>query len=68
MYSQVCTIKVDLSYLVDVQENKKQGPKGEYYRVDYEVALLFGLTEFKAQLVWQEKVMCAIFHVIQLCT
>ena len=67
MYSQVCIIEVNLSHLANVQENKRRGLKGTYYRLDYDVVLLFGLTEFKAQLVWKEKVMCVIFHVTQPC-
>lgn len=57
MYSEVCTVEVDLSHLTKKTEDiKKRGPKGKYYQLDYEVALLFGLTELKAQLIWKEKV------------
>ena len=57
MYSEVCTVEVDLSHLTRKTEDiKKRGPKGKYYQIDYEVALLFGLTELKAQLIWKEKV------------
>lgn len=31
-----------------------KNPRGSHYEVHYEVALLFGLTELKAQLVWME--------------
>lgn len=56
MYSEVCTVEVDLSHLTKKTEDiKKRGPKGKYYQLDYEVALLFGLTELKAQLIWKEK-------------
>ena len=64
MYSRVCTIEVDLSHLTrNTKDIKKRGPKGKYYRLDYEVALLFGLTELKAQLIWKEKVPFFISHV-----
>ena len=57
MYSEVCTVEVDLSHLTKKTEDiKKRGLKGKYYQIDYEVALLFGLTELKAQLIWKEKV------------
>lgn len=56
MYSLVCTIEVDLSHLTrNTKDIKKRGPKGKFYHLDYEVALLFGLTELKAQLIWKEK-------------
>jgi hypothetical protein len=30
--------------------------KGSFYRVDYDIILLFGMTELKAQVAWKEKV------------
>ena len=30
--------------------------KGSFYRVDYEIVLLFGMTELKAQIAWKETV------------
>ena len=33
---------------------KVKNPRGSHYEVHHEVALLFGLTELKAQLVWME--------------
>lgn len=33
---------------------KIKNPRGIHYEVHFEVALLFGLTELKAQLVWKE--------------
>ena len=57
MYSEVCTVEVDLSHLTRKTEDiKKRGSKGKYYQIDFDVALLFGLTELKAQLIWKEKV------------
>lgn len=53
LYSQLCTIEVDLSHL-------KPSPKSvnastsTYYKVDYELIMLFGGTELKAQLAWKE--------------
>ncbi|KAF6743411.1 hypothetical protein DFP72DRAFT_933565 [Ephemerocybe angulata] len=54
-YSNMCTVNVDLS-----QMGKALGPfKGSggrvYYKADFDIVLLFGLTELKAQLVWKEK-------------
>ncbi|RXW25730.1 hypothetical protein EST38_g170 [Candolleomyces aberdarensis] len=55
-YSSLCTITVDLS-----QMGKALGPfKGAngrvYYKADFDIILLFGLTELKAQLCWRERV------------
>jgi len=33
---------------------KIKNPRGSHHEVHFEVALLFGLTELKAQLVWEE--------------
>jgi len=55
-YSTLCTVNVDLS-----QMGKALGPfKGAggriFYKADFDIVLLFGLTELKAQLVWKENV------------
>ena len=33
-----------------------RGPKGIYYRLEFDMVLLFGLTELRAQLSWREDV------------
>lgn len=53
-YTKLCTINVDLSHLPLVARPKVTGP-GLFYRLDYEIVLLFGLTELKAQVAWKEK-------------
>jgi hypothetical protein len=45
---------VDLSHLPLTARPKATGP-GLFYRLDYEIVLLFGLTELKAQVAWKEK-------------
>lgn len=55
-YSTLCTISVDLSKM-----GKALGPfKGSdgrlYYKANFDIILLFGLTELKAQVCWKEKV------------
>ncbi|KDR69807.1 hypothetical protein GALMADRAFT_77195 [Galerina marginata CBS 339.88] len=53
-FSRLCSIAVDLSHL---EFSPKTGRTGKtYYQIDYEVILLFGLTELKAQIAWQEDV------------
>ena len=51
MYSTLCTIEVDLLKL----GLSHRGQDGRvYYEASFEVALLFGLTELKAQLCWED--------------
>lgn len=58
LYSELCTIEVDLSHLSNtsnVQTLKK--PSGAvYYKVAYELIMLFGGTEIEVQLCWKENV------------
>lgn len=52
-FSRLCTIHADMS-----GANRKRiiGPNGPYYLQTFEVILLFGLVETKAQLCWMENV------------
>jgi len=52
-YTKLCTIEADLSRVPMVPRPKASG-KGSFYRVDYDIILLFGMTELKAQVAWQE--------------
>ena len=54
-YTKLCTIDVDLSRAPMVRRPKATG-KGHIHRVGYDVILLFGMTELKAQVAWKEKV------------
>jgi len=56
-YTKLCTISVDLSHLPLAARSKAKGQSGSYYRLDYELVLLFGLTEMKAQVAWKERVL-----------
>ena len=54
-YTELCTIEADLSRLpLSPQPNYYGG--GNFYRVDYDIILLFGLTELAAMLAWNENV------------
>jgi len=53
-YTKLCTIEADLSHLPLPAHNKSSGA-GIFYRLDYELVLLFGLTEMKAQVVYKER-------------
>ena len=54
-YTKLCTIEADLSHLPLPPRNKSSGA-GTFYRLDYELVLLFGLTEMKAQVIYKDKV------------
>jgi hypothetical protein len=53
-YTRLCTIEADLSQAV-VTRPKAEG-EGNFYRVDYDIILLFGMTELKAQIAWKVNV------------
>ena len=58
-YTKLCTIKIDFSHLPLTPLSKSSG-EGIYYRIDYEVILLFGLTELQAMVAWKENVSSAL--------
>ena len=62
-YTQICSIKADLSHIVTPQSKVD----GKYYHIDFDIILLFGLTELKAQLAWLEKVRIAPFSTQRHC-
>ena len=52
---KLCTIEADISRIPMLHRPKATG-KGNFCRVDYEIILLFGMTELKAQIAWKENV------------
>jgi hypothetical protein len=54
-YTKLCKLEVDLSQLPASLRNKASG-KGTYYHVNYDIVLLFGLTELEAVVAWKENV------------
>ena len=54
---------MDLSYLPLSLRSNFSG-EGTYYRLDYDIILLFGLTELKAMVAWKEDVgpLLLLFH------
>ena len=50
-FFDLCTVTADTSR---VPKPKIKNPRGTHFEVCFEVVLLFGLTELKAQLVWEE--------------
>ena len=62
---KLCTIEADLSRAPMLPQPKAKG-KGSFYRVGYDIILLFGMTELKAQIAWKEKVsVVSICHSMQ---
>lgn len=53
-FCQICTIEVDLSKLALQPMRNDRGTT--FYRLDYEIVLMFGLTEFKAHIAYKENV------------
>ena len=51
----LCNIEADLSRAPILTLPKVTG-KGDYYSVDCDIILLFGMTELQAQLAWMENV------------
>ena len=59
----LCDIHVDLSKAVkDLVPKVASGRV--YYELDYDVIVLFGFTELRAQLGWNTKVRCEAPHTI----
>ena len=54
-YTDLCTIKVDLSHLPLSPQAKYSGG-GTCYYFKYNIVLLFGLTELQAVVAWKEDV------------
>ena len=60
-YTELCTIEVDLSHL-PLSPQPKHSEKGNFYKVRYDIVLLFGLTEFNAAIAWKENVGLLMVH------
>ncbi|KAI0315438.1 hypothetical protein OF83DRAFT_1062097 [Amylostereum chailletii] len=52
-FRTMCTIKANVSH---VPTSVTRGPRGKYHTREYTVVLSMGLTEFKAHLLWTDKV------------
>ncbi|KAI6030474.1 hypothetical protein F5J12DRAFT_902965 [Pisolithus orientalis] len=57
LYTKLCTINADTSKLTsNLQPFQRPSGLGVYYTFSFDVVMLFGLTELKAQISWQENV------------
>jgi len=54
-YTDLCSIQVDLSHLPLSPLSKYSG-RGTCYYFEYDIVLLFGLTELQAVVAWKENV------------
>jgi hypothetical protein len=54
-YTNLCSIAADLSHL-HLMPMKKLAGEGTYYKLQFDIVLLFGLAELKAQIAWKEGV------------
>ncbi|KAH9485819.1 Heat shock 70 kDa protein 12B [Psilocybe cubensis] len=65
MFTSMCSIKADLDDLAKTLKPRtvtnKDGREDVYYAINFDIALLFGLTEFKASVIWQEN---TVFYAI----
>ncbi|KAL0573590.1 hypothetical protein V5O48_008367 [Marasmius crinis-equi] len=53
-YSVLCTVKADTLETSKTLSNRF-GPNGNYFVLEFDIILLFGLTELKAQIAWTEQ-------------
>ena len=57
MYPTLCYIGADTSQMSKKLQLRRSKETGNiYYILEFDVVLLFGLTELKAQIAWQEEV------------
>ncbi|EIW80674.1 hypothetical protein CONPUDRAFT_125506 [Coniophora puteana RWD-64-598 SS2] len=54
-FSPLCTIRADTSAVAPTPHPRKDQQPGMYWSIDYDVVLLFGLTELQAQISWIEE-------------
>ncbi|KAK7032185.1 hypothetical protein VNI00_013359 [Paramarasmius palmivorus] len=54
LFSTLCTVEADTSKAPGFITEKYNLNQGRYYEAAYEVVLLFGMTELKAQICWKE--------------
>ena len=55
-YSPVCTVVADTSSIPDSETSQLSAAGVKYYRKEFDIILLFGMTELKAQIAWTENV------------
>ncbi|KIJ14485.1 hypothetical protein PAXINDRAFT_115792 [Paxillus involutus ATCC 200175] len=63
-FATLCTVHANTSKIIGSLRPRRSedSSTGVYYTIDYDVILLFGLTELKAQISWKENVCCYEFN------
>ena len=56
MFSTLCMVTADMSQLADVLQPRYGKGGAVFYQLHFDIVLLFGLTELKAQISWMEDV------------
>lgn len=54
MFTILCEVEADLSSCGGITRRQKFDGSGVYYTASFDVVLLIGLTELKAQIAWDE--------------
>jgi len=54
MFSTMCIVNADISRMTKTLKPKRGLTGKTYYLLEFGIILCFGLTELKAQLVWNE--------------
>ena len=58
LFTGMCRITANLDELCDTLQPRlafdEYGNEKRYYRIDFQIALLFGLTEFQALVIWKD--------------
>lgn len=63
MYQPLCIVAADLSEACrSLQPRRSRHGLPPHYCLSFEVVLLFGLTELKAQIAWKENVSTCLHH------
>jgi hypothetical protein len=62
-FTPVCTIRADLSTLSG-HLKKRNGPRGDYWCLDYEIGILFGRTELEVMLIWKDSHVCFVQNIV----
>ena len=59
MYSTLCYVHADTSQIAKTLkpvQSQRFADTSLFFRMDFDIILSFGLTEFKAQIAWRENV------------
>ena len=59
-FTPLCNVIADTSKIARSLHPQQAPEGGDYYCLDYDVVLLFGLTELKAQISWNDMVRLVI--------